>query len=173
MTNPYGSILLNDLHHHFPDLLYHHERFQSVQDVLGYIVQTAQRNPYEYGRQLHESRSFRPSAPPLLADSSLSSESSPPSESDSKQPYEFQQSSTAYSATTSPPNESVDPPPSQSTSSTSSSQNEAEQLLRALFQRRSILNPISRPPVNRFSISMPLDFTNLYYFYYCKSPVII
>ena len=56
MARPYSISLLNDLHDHFPDLLYQPTRFQNVGDVLNYIIGIAQRNPYdaaraEYARQ--------------------------------------------------------------------------------------------------------------------------
>lgn len=47
---PYSSPLLNDLHTNFPDLLYHTERFNSVQSVLEYIGRVARRNTYEEAR---------------------------------------------------------------------------------------------------------------------------
>ena len=37
MSNPYTVQLLNDLHNHFPELLYNHQRFQTAADVLGYV----------------------------------------------------------------------------------------------------------------------------------------
>ena len=37
MSNPYTVQLLNDLHNHFPELLYNHQRFQTGADILGYI----------------------------------------------------------------------------------------------------------------------------------------
>lgn len=50
MARPYSISLLNDLHDHFPDLLYQPTRFQNVGDVLNYIIGIAQRNPYDAGR---------------------------------------------------------------------------------------------------------------------------
>jgi hypothetical protein len=47
MTTPYSISLLNDLHNHFPDLLYQPQRFNNVHDVLRYVVQVANQNPYE------------------------------------------------------------------------------------------------------------------------------
>jgi hypothetical protein len=169
MANPYASVLLNDLHHYFPDLLYHSERFQTVQDVLGYIVQVAQTNPYEQGRRLHlSSTSSVSSSAPLPVPSVLDNEA--------KQSYEFNQSSSAYSAipTGSVRRPSLSSPASASSSSASSEPtNEAEQLLRALFQRRTHLNPISRAPANRFRISMPLDLSSYYSVYSSQSPNIL
>jgi hypothetical protein len=189
MANPYHSLLLNDLHHYFPDLLYQPDRFQTVQDVLGYIVQIAQMNPYEQGRQIYRSQRL-----PVSSSSSL--------ENESNQSYEFHNSSSAYSAI---PRETVSVEPSSgsgsasasasasassssntpslsgsspssnvpSLSGSSPSSNEAEQLLRALFQRRTHINPISRPPANRFRISMPLDLSNYYSVYSSQSPDIL
>ena len=47
MSTPYNIQLLNDLHNHFPDILYQPQRFQSVQDVIFYIITVANRNPYQ------------------------------------------------------------------------------------------------------------------------------
>jgi hypothetical protein len=174
MANPYGSLILNDLHHHFPDLLYQPQRFQNVQEVLGYIVQTAQRNSYDHLRNTYNQNSH--------------------SESDSKETYEFNRSSSAYSVQ--PPTQpahgrqsseaSQASQPSQASEAsnesfqrqsvdqpTSNASTEAEQLLRTIFQRRSIFNPISRPPANRFRISMPLDLSNYYSVYSSQSPDIL
>jgi hypothetical protein len=43
-THPYPSMLLNELHRTFPQLLYQPERFQSVQDVLAYMRDVANDN---------------------------------------------------------------------------------------------------------------------------------
>jgi len=177
MANPYGSLILNDLHHYFPDLLYQPHRFQNVQDVLGYIVQIAQRNSYDHLRNTYNQNSS--------------------SESDSKEIYEFNRSSSAYSVQPSTqPAQGMQPPqPSQASHGMQSSEasqasnesfqrqsvdqpasnasTEAEQLLRTIFQRRSIFNPISRPPANRFRISMPLDLSNYYSVYSSQSPDIL
>lgn len=52
---PYPSVLLNELHQHFPELLYRAERFQTVQDVLRYVIDVAQQSPYERAfRQYHD-----------------------------------------------------------------------------------------------------------------------
>lgn len=42
----YPSQLLNELHHYFPRLLYRSEEFQTVQDVLRYIIHVASESPY-------------------------------------------------------------------------------------------------------------------------------
>jgi Ring finger domain len=62
MTAPYSISLLNDLHRHFPDLLYQPQRFQSVPDVLNYIISVANRNPYETARTQYEQH-IQPVAP--------------------------------------------------------------------------------------------------------------
>ncbi len=53
----YPIQLLNDLHNHFPDILYNPGRFQNVQDLLFYIRTVANDSPYqrgyrEYNRQV-------------------------------------------------------------------------------------------------------------------------
>lgn len=60
MTSPYSISLLNDLHNHFPDLLYQPQRFNNVQDVLGYVVQVANQNPYEREQSNYLRRFNRP-----------------------------------------------------------------------------------------------------------------
>ena len=57
---PYHIQLLNDLHEHFPDILYNPERFQNVQDLLLYIRQVASINPYMSGRNLYRTYTQRP-----------------------------------------------------------------------------------------------------------------
>lgn len=48
--NIYQIQLLNDLHNHFPEILYSRpDRFRNVQDVIDYIRQVAQTNPYDRG----------------------------------------------------------------------------------------------------------------------------
>jgi len=54
MSNPYSISLLNDLHHHFPDLLYRPTRFRNVGDVLNYVIGVAQQNPYAEARAAYE-----------------------------------------------------------------------------------------------------------------------
>lgn len=63
MTAPYSISLLNDLHRHFPDLLYQPQRFQSVPDVLNYIIGVANRNPYENARAQYEQHIQPPARP--------------------------------------------------------------------------------------------------------------
>ena len=65
MSTPYSISLLNDLHNHFPDLLYQPQRFRSVPDVLNYVISVANQNPYERAqatRTLQTSASAVPSA---------------------------------------------------------------------------------------------------------------
>jgi len=52
----YPIHLLNDLHNHFPDILYRPERFRTVQDLLQYINQVAQTNPYDRGVTMYNRR---------------------------------------------------------------------------------------------------------------------
>ena len=54
MSTPYSISLLNDLHNHFPDLLYRPTRFRNVGDVLNYIIGVAQHNPYDDQRAEYE-----------------------------------------------------------------------------------------------------------------------
>jgi hypothetical protein len=60
MANPYHVQLLNDLHHHFPELLYNHQRFESIGEVLGYmndVVRTnRQHQAYHYYHQEYNAR---------------------------------------------------------------------------------------------------------------------
>jgi hypothetical protein len=54
--NIYPSQLLNELHNHFPELLYNQRRFQHIQDVLGYIRSVAEQSPYNIGQQTYNNR---------------------------------------------------------------------------------------------------------------------
>ena len=54
--NIYAIQLLNDLHNHFPELLYNTRRFQNVQDVLSYIRSVADMSPLERGQLQYNSR---------------------------------------------------------------------------------------------------------------------
>jgi hypothetical protein len=47
--NIYSIQLLNDLHNHFPDVLYNPDRFHNIQDLLQYIRLVADTSPYERG----------------------------------------------------------------------------------------------------------------------------
>jgi E3 ubiquitin-protein ligase ATL6/9/15/31/42/55 len=60
MSAPYSISLLNDLHNYFPDLLYQPQRFQSVPDVLNYVVSVANQNPYERARNAYQSARTAP-----------------------------------------------------------------------------------------------------------------
>lgn len=51
---PYSIGLLNELHSHFPNLLYAPEQFTSVQEVLNYIIGVASTSPYHSHRALHQ-----------------------------------------------------------------------------------------------------------------------
>jgi len=72
MSSPYSISLLNDLHNHFPDLLYQPQRFRNVTDVLNYIIQVANRNPYEHERQSYERRREPAVEPPARRSNPLS-----------------------------------------------------------------------------------------------------
>jgi Ring finger domain len=54
MSTPYSISLLNDLHNHFPDLLYQPQRFRSVPDVLNYVISVANQNPFERERNAYQ-----------------------------------------------------------------------------------------------------------------------
>lgn len=54
--SPYAIQLLNELHAHFPELLYNTQRFQSVQDVLQYIIHVANQSPYSNARAMYAAR---------------------------------------------------------------------------------------------------------------------
>lgn len=54
----YSIQFLNELHNHFPELLYNPRRFQNIQDVLGYIRSVAEISPYDIGHQAYNNRSI-------------------------------------------------------------------------------------------------------------------
>ena len=54
MTRPYSISLLNELHDHFPDILYRPSRFQNVGDLLNYVIGVAQRNPYTMAQEEYD-----------------------------------------------------------------------------------------------------------------------
>jgi len=60
MANPYTVQLLNDLHHHFPEVLYNHSRFHTVSELLTYVNDvvrtTPQHQAYHYYNQQYHSR---------------------------------------------------------------------------------------------------------------------
>lgn len=62
MSAPYSISLLNDLHNHFPDLLYQSHRFRSVPDVLHYVISVANQNPFERAQALRTTASASTSA---------------------------------------------------------------------------------------------------------------
>jgi hypothetical protein len=160
---PYSSILLNDLHYHFPDLLYRSERFQTIQDVLGYLQERAQENPYERERRRY------------LASLSHQQQQDQQQQEEKQEaaPYVFQQSSTAYIV--SPPSSDSDdvppPPPLPSEPAPSARSppplNPTEILQRIMRQRRGRPNPPSSSSASsasssssRFRLSVPLDITS-------------
>jgi hypothetical protein len=67
MSTPYSISLLNDLHNHFPDILYQPQRFRSVPDVLQYVISVANQNPYERERlaRLPPAAPVTSAAPPV------------------------------------------------------------------------------------------------------------
>jgi hypothetical protein len=54
-NNIYPIQLLNDLHNHFPDVLYNPGRFRNIQDLLDYIRRVADVNPYTRGLNMYNS----------------------------------------------------------------------------------------------------------------------
>lgn len=54
MSRPYSISLLNELHDHFPDILYRPSRFQNVGDLLNYVIGVAQRNPYTMAQEEYD-----------------------------------------------------------------------------------------------------------------------
>jgi len=60
MSQQFYSIqLLNDLHNHFPEILYNPERFQSIQDLFIYIREVASFSPYDRGLLQYNARNNR------------------------------------------------------------------------------------------------------------------
>ncbi len=55
----YPIQLLNDLHNHFPDILYNPGRFQNVQDLLLYIRTVANDSPYQRGYREYNRQAAR------------------------------------------------------------------------------------------------------------------
>ena len=62
----YPSVILNDLHTYFPDLLYRPNRFANVGDVLNYIIGVANQNPYEAGLAQHQAEHQDPPHVPAV-----------------------------------------------------------------------------------------------------------
>jgi hypothetical protein len=54
--NIYPVQLLNDLHNYFPDVLYNPGRFRNIQDLLDYIRQVADVNPYTRGLNIYNNQ---------------------------------------------------------------------------------------------------------------------
>lgn len=54
--NMYHIQLLNDIHNHFPDILYNPNRFHNVQDLLQYIIDVANVSPYSRGLTNYNNR---------------------------------------------------------------------------------------------------------------------
>jgi hypothetical protein len=54
MSHPYSIPLLNELHEHFPDLLYRPSRFRNVGDMLNYVISVAQRNPHTIAQEEYD-----------------------------------------------------------------------------------------------------------------------
>jgi hypothetical protein len=54
MSRPYSISLLNELHEHFPDLLYRPSRFRNVSDLLQYVISVAQRNPHTTAQEEYD-----------------------------------------------------------------------------------------------------------------------
>jgi hypothetical protein len=50
MMSIYHAPMLNDLHNYFPEILYNPGRFQTTQDLIQYIIQVANENPYLRGQ---------------------------------------------------------------------------------------------------------------------------
>jgi hypothetical protein len=157
--SPYSYGLLNDLHHHFPDLLYRSERFQTVQEVLQYVIDVAQESPYERERQR-----YRRMMPPLEPEEDQEQEEEQEQKEDQESnpsaqrplrisvshPYAFPPSSmtppSSFSSA-SPFVPSLDPEPSRAL--------DPDSIFRALLEPR----PIARPS-NRFRLSVPLELSS-------------
>ena len=68
MMSNYHAPMLNDLHNYFPEILYNPVRFQTTQDLIQYIIQVANENPYlrgqaQYNYQRQHALSAQQSAP--------------------------------------------------------------------------------------------------------------
>lgn len=62
--NMYHIQLLNDLHNHFPEILYNPSRFHTVQDLLQYIIGVANASPYSRGLTNYNNRQNTIGTPP-------------------------------------------------------------------------------------------------------------
>jgi hypothetical protein len=58
--NIYHIQLLNDIHNHFPDILYNPSRFHNIQDLLQYIIDVANASPYSRGLTSYNNRQTSP-----------------------------------------------------------------------------------------------------------------
>jgi hypothetical protein len=56
--NPYHISLLNDIHHWFPDILYRPERFETVTDLLQYIIHIASQHQSSYRQSSYRQSSY-------------------------------------------------------------------------------------------------------------------
>ena len=83
MMSNYHAPILNDLHNYFPEILYNPGRFQTTQDLLQYIIQVANENPYLRGQAQYNYYQSRlqnaPRAPHTLPSASPSIPSALPS----------------------------------------------------------------------------------------------
>lgn len=103
MAHPLYSIsLLNDIHNWFPDILYNPGRFRNVQDLIEYIREVADVNPYTRGLQqynAHQHQHHAPYAPPpatgsrryapSMANTSISDNAASATSGRSGFPFEF------------------------------------------------------------------------------------
>jgi hypothetical protein len=62
--NMYHIQLLNDLHNHFPEILYNPNRFHNVQDLIQYIIEVANTSPYSRGLNTYNNRQNTIRPPP-------------------------------------------------------------------------------------------------------------
>lgn len=67
MSRPYSIGFLNDLHEHFPDLLYRPQRFRTVADILNYIIEIANQNPYQHALSSYRIRDTSPLRAPRVS----------------------------------------------------------------------------------------------------------
>ena len=69
----YHAPMLNDLHNYFPEILYNPGRFQTTQDLIQYIIQVANENPYLRGQaQYNYYQTLRHTAAPSALNPSIS-----------------------------------------------------------------------------------------------------
>ena len=157
--NPYSSTLLNDLHHHFPELLYRHERFQTVQDVLQYVVDVASVNHFqqEQARYISGSQEPEEKEEKVYNFTASSSAYSTPVSSSASAPVSSSPASSASTSSSAVP--TVPTVPAVPASDSSEASNQAEALLQALFRRRSYA-PVSQPSTSRFRMSVPFSLSS-------------